>query len=43
MSQNTSADNPIHLKTESAQCVTSFYNPNGLKYKGKRMFIDMKV
>ncbi|MGE8342708.1 MAG: phospholipase D-like domain-containing protein [Flavobacterium sp.] len=43
MLENPSAENPIHLKTESAKWVPSFYNPNGLKYKRKKMFIDMKV
>lgn len=43
MSENNGTDNPIHLKTESAQWVPSFYNPNGLKYKRKKMFTDMKV
>ncbi|MEL1252244.1 phospholipase D-like domain-containing protein [Flavobacterium sp. DGU38] len=43
MSENPNAENPIHLKTESSKWVSSFYNPNGLKYKRKKMFIDMKA
>ncbi|MCB0728088.1 MAG: hypothetical protein KDD00_11530 [Ignavibacteriae bacterium] len=36
-------ENPLLLKTDYTKWVTSFFNPNGLKYKRKKMFDDMKA
>ena len=34
-------DNPLHLKTDYLAWVKSFYNKNALKYKRKKMFVDL--
>jgi len=36
-------ENPIHLKTDYKKWVPAFYNPNGLKFKRKQMFVNMKT
>jgi phosphatidylserine/phosphatidylglycerophosphate/cardiolipin synthase-like enzyme len=40
---NNQQENPIHLKTDYTKWVPAFYNKNGLKYKRKKMFVDMVV
>lgn len=42
MSENgKSKVNPLHLKTNSEEWIKSFYNKNALKYKRKKMFVDL--
>ncbi len=41
--ENANQENPIHLKTDSKKWVPSFYKKNGLKFKRKKMFVDMIV
>lgn len=41
--ENPGQVNPIHLKTDSKKWVPAFYNPNGLKFKRKKMFVNMVV
>lgn len=36
-------ENPLLLKTDYTKWVPSFFNPNGLKYKRKKMFDDLIV
>ena len=36
-------ENPLLLKTDYTKWVPSFFNPNGLKYKRKKMFDEMVV